>query len=50
LRCTPAQEAGLSAHAWEIEELIALMPKPTVKASQIEKKLMVKALEVRQEV
>jgi hypothetical protein len=44
LRCTPAQEAGLSAHAWEIEDLIALLPKPVVKASKIEQDLMAEAL------
>src|SRR5437899_735732 len=48
LRCTPAQEAGLSAHAWEIKELIELLPKPVVKSSQIEKSLTVKALAVRE--
>jgi IS1 family transposase len=45
LRVTPAQEAGLSDHVWEVEELIALLPKPTVSASKIEKGLLQKALE-----
>src|SRR5713101_5536039 len=36
LRCTPAMEAGLSDHVWNIEELCALLPKPTIKTSTIE--------------
>jgi hypothetical protein len=28
LRVTPAMAAGISDHVWEIDELIALMPKP----------------------
>jgi IS1 family transposase len=44
LRCTPAMEAGLTDHVWTLEELIALLPKPTVKASVIEKNLLTKAL------
>jgi IS1 family transposase len=44
LRCTPAMEAGLTDHVWSLEELIALMPKPVVKASVIEKSLTLKAL------
>lgn len=47
LRVTPAQEAGLSSHVWGIEELIALLPKPTVSASKIESDLTTKALAVR---
>ena len=27
LRVTPAMEAGLSDHGWEIEELVALLPR-----------------------
>lgn len=50
LRCTPAQEAKLSAHVWDIENLVALLPKPTVSASQIEKELMTKALAVKVQV
>lgn len=45
LRVTPAMQAGLSDHVWEIEELCALLPKPTVSASNIEKTLLQQALE-----
>ena len=44
LRVTPAQEAGLSNHVWDVEELIALLPKPIIKTSMIEKNLVLKAL------
>jgi len=44
LRCTPAMEAGLTDHVWSIEELCALLPKPVVRASVIEKNLVLKAL------
>jgi IS1 family transposase len=44
LRCTPAMEAGLTDHVWSLEELCALLPKPVVKASSIEKNLVLKAL------
>lgn len=44
LRCTPAMEAGLTDHVWTLEELIALLPKPVVKASKIEKNLVARAL------
>jgi IS1 family transposase len=44
LRCTPAMEAGLTDHVWTLEELCALLPKPVVKASLIEKNLVAKAL------
>jgi IS1 family transposase len=44
LRCTPAMEAGLTDHVWTIEELCTLLPKPVVKASMIEKNLVIKAL------
>jgi hypothetical protein len=27
LRVTPAMEAGLSDHVWEIDELVALLPR-----------------------
>jgi len=47
LRCTPAQESGISDHVWNVEELIALLPKPVVKASSIEKNLTALALEDR---
>jgi hypothetical protein len=45
LRVTPAMEAGLSDHIWSLEELCALLPKPIVRTSQIEKKLLIKALQ-----
>jgi IS1 family transposase len=32
LRVTPAMAAGIAGHVWEIDELIALMPKPVAKA------------------
>ena len=44
LKVTPALEAGLSDHVWSLEELCALMPKPTVRRSQIESNLVKKAL------
>jgi IS1 family transposase len=44
LRCTPAMEAGLTDHVWSLEELCALLPKPIVRSSQIEKKLTLRAL------
>jgi IS1 family transposase len=44
LRVTPAMQAGLSDHVWGIEELCALLPKPVVRVSTIEQKLLAKAL------
>src|ERR1700722_5126744 len=44
LRTTPAMEAGLTDHVWTLEELIALLPKPTVKASTIEQEMVKTAL------
>jgi len=44
LRVTPAMEAGLANHIWNIEELCALLPKPTVSASTIDRNLILKAL------
>jgi hypothetical protein len=38
-------EAGLTDHIWSLEELCALMPKPTVKASKIEKEIVLRALD-----
>jgi hypothetical protein len=32
LRVTPAMAAGLTDHVWELDELIALMPKPVARA------------------
>ncbi len=47
LRVTPAMESGLSDHVWSIDELCALLPKPTVSASQIEKRLLAEVLAVK---
>src|SRR5256884_7132678 len=44
LRVTPAMEAGLTDHVWSLEEICALMPKPTVGASKIEGNLVRQAL------
>jgi len=44
LRVTPAMEAGVSDHVWSLEQLVALLPKPVVRASTIERDLLVKAL------
>jgi IS1 family transposase len=44
LRVTPAMEAKLTDRVWTIEELIALLPKPTVSVSKIESDLTAKAL------
>jgi len=37
-------EAGLTDHVWTLEELIALLPKPAVRASRIEQTLLAEAL------
>ena len=44
LKVTPAMEAGLTDHVWGLEELCAILPKPTVKASTIGSDLVRKAL------
>jgi IS1 family transposase len=44
LRVTPAMQAGLGNHVWEIEELCALLPRPTVSPSNIEHDLLLRAL------
>jgi hypothetical protein len=44
LRVTPAMEAGLASHVWTVEELVALLPKPTVSASTIDRDLLRRAL------
>jgi hypothetical protein len=44
LKVTPAMEAGLTDNVWSLEELVALMPKPTVKASTIDSEMVRKAL------
>jgi hypothetical protein len=45
LKVTPAMEAGIADRVWDVEELIALLPKPVVKASKIETRILTKALE-----
>ncbi len=44
LKVTPAIEAGLTDHVWSLEEVCALLPKPTVKASNIEKETLLRAV------
>lgn len=44
LKVTPAMEAGLTDHVWNIEELVALLPKPVVKASTKDGDMLRKAL------
>jgi len=44
LRVTPAMEAGLANHVWTMDELIALLPKPTVSKSRIDNELFRRAL------
>jgi hypothetical protein len=44
LKVSPAMEAGLTDHVWSLEELCAILPKPTVKASTIGSDLVCKAL------
>ena len=44
LKVTPAMEAGLTDHVWSLEELVALMPKPVVKASTKDNDMLRKAL------
>lgn len=44
LRVTPAMEAGLTDHVWSTDELIALLPDPTVKSSKNDWKILRRAL------
>jgi IS1 family transposase len=44
LRVTPAMEAGLTDHVWTMDELIAILPKPTVSKSKIDNELFRRAL------
>lgn len=44
LRVTPAMEAGLTDHVWSTDEVIALLPKPNVKASKNDWKILKRAL------
>ena len=43
LRVTPAMEAGLTDHVWSTDELIALLPTPTVKTSKNDWKILRRA-------
>jgi hypothetical protein len=44
LKVTPAMEAGITDHGWTIDELCALLPKPTANKSTIEDELTLKVL------
>jgi hypothetical protein len=44
LRVTPAMEAGLATTPWTVDDLIALLPKPTVGPSRIDRELYRRAL------
>jgi hypothetical protein len=44
LRVTPAMEAGLTDHAWSLEEMCATLPAQTSAAKRIDKGLILKAL------
>ena len=49
LRVTPAMEAGLSDHVWNIEELCALLPEPKSAAKRMDREILLKALGETQE-
>jgi hypothetical protein len=44
LRVTPAMEAKLTDHVWSVEDLIAILPKPVVRPSTIDRELLRRAL------
>ncbi len=44
LRVTPAMEAGLASTPWMVDDLIALLPKPVVKSSKNDWKILKRAL------
>jgi IS1 family transposase len=44
LRVTPAMESGLASRVWGVEDLVALLPKPVVRPSQIGNDLIRRAL------
>jgi len=44
IRVTPAMEAELTDHVWTVEELVALLPEPTVAKSTKDRDLLRKAL------
>jgi IS1 family transposase len=45
LRVTPAMEAGLADHVWSVDDLVALIPKPTVKPYMIDRELLRRVLD-----
>jgi len=45
LRVTPAMETGIPNHVWSIEELCNLLPENSIIGSQIDKELILKALD-----
>jgi IS1 family transposase len=44
LKVTPAMESGLTDHVWSLEEMLALLPRPTVASSKIERQTLQRAL------
>ena len=44
LRVTPAMEAGLTDHVWSVEDLVALIPKPTVGPFKADRELFKRVL------
>jgi len=44
LHVTPAMEAGITDRVWTVDDLVALIPKPTVGPSRIDQELFRKAL------
>jgi hypothetical protein len=46
LRVTPAMEAGISDHIWNLEEMCKLIPEPISCIHKLEKAMLEKALAV----
>ena len=44
LRVTPCMEAGLESRVWTVDDLIAMLPEPTVKSSKNDGKMIRRAL------
>jgi hypothetical protein len=44
LRVTPAMESGVSTHVWSLEELCALLPKAPSSTTQVDKMLILEAM------
>jgi hypothetical protein len=44
LRVTPAMEAGIANHVWSIEDMVALIPKPTVGPFKTDRELFRRVL------